>query len=155
MQDWFHRHEINTDAATASSIEIQSLEDYLGKLPFGDTSWLPELPIGYQLPLNEKPPPKEPLEPLPKKKASQVRNTNMSPRFGDFKTNIENAKFNDVIKKHGAPPTVKRDGKDVPMCASYHLRGMCYSNCSRKADHVPLKKAEEDALYDWCKKALE
>ena len=90
-----------------------------------------------------------------KRKAQPVRNLNMESRFEDFKTGIANNKFNDVIKKVGAPPTVKRGGQDVQMCVSYHLRGTCFDTCSCKADHGPHSKDENDELYAWCKKAFE
>ncbi len=54
-----------------------------------------------------------------------------------------------------APPTVKRNGTDVPMCISYHLRGQCFSNCSQKADHAKHTNEEDVKLMDWCKKAFE
>ena len=97
---------------------------------------------------------------MPKKedggaKRKAVRNTQMDARFEDFKTGISNNKFNDVIKKVGAPPTVKRGGEDIAMCVSYHLRGACFESCSRKADHGPHSKDENDQLCAWCKKAFE
>ena len=63
-------------------------------------------------------------------------------------------KFNNVIKKVGPPPSVKRDNKDVAICASYHLRGLCFTTCGRKSDHGAHSTAEDDTLYEWCKKAF-
>jgi hypothetical protein len=90
-----------------------------------------------------------------KRKAKSVRNTQMESRFEDFKTGISNNKFNDVIKKVGPPPNVKRGGQEVAMCVSHHLRGSCFDTCSRKADHGPHSKDEDDQLCAWCKKAFE
>ena len=43
-------------------------------------------------------------DPNGKKKSAQVCNLNVSSRFEEFKTNITSNKFNDIIKKVGAPP---------------------------------------------------
>ena len=90
-----------------------------------------------------------------KKKAEQVRNSSVDPRFEEFKTLISKTKFNDVIKKVGEPPKVTRGGKELSMCASYHLRGTCFSNCNRRADHGPHTEEEHAALHGWCKLAFE
>jgi hypothetical protein len=55
------------------------------------------------------------------KKAQQVMNKAISSQFKEFEVHITNSKFNDLIKKVGAPPTVKRDDKETQMCMSYHL----------------------------------
>ena len=89
-----------------------------------------------------------------KKKSTQVCNTTPSTRFEDFKTGVTKAKFNEVIKKVGSPPKVKRDGKEIDTCISWHLWGLCNSNCPRKADHGTHAKEEDDALYAWCQKAF-
>ena len=78
----------------------------------------------------------------------------MSSCFDKFKTGITNNKFNDIIKKVGPPPTVKRKGKDVATCVSYHLRGTCFEGCNQKANHGPHSKDEDDALHAWCQKAF-
>jgi hypothetical protein len=85
---------------------------------------------------------------------TQVCDGKMNPKFEDFWAAINANKFNDVIKKVGPPPSVQRNGKTVPMCASYHLRGSCFDNCGRKEDHVQHRTAEDDKLYNWCKKAF-
>ena len=40
-------------------------------------------------------------------------------------------------------PTARRDGRDVDICLAYHLRGMCFDNCSRSATHGNLSAAEK------------
>jgi hypothetical protein len=130
--------------------------DALTKTMTGDMSWLPSLPVQYTTsPKAQKlvPTPNTNDE-LEKKKMTQVRNGKMNPKFVDFRSGINATKFNDVIKKVGPPPSVQRNGKTVPMCASYHLRGSCFDNCGRKEDHVQHTTAEDDKLYDWCKKAF-
>ena len=83
--------------------------------------------------------------PNSKKKSAQVRNLNMSSYFNEFKTGISSNKFNDVIKKVGQPPMVKREGKDVATCVLHHLHGTCFKGCNCKADHGPHSKDEDDA----------
>ena len=75
-------------------------------------------------------------------------------RFEDFKTGITKAKFNEVIKKVGSPPKVKRDRNNVDVCISWHLWGLPNSNCPHKADHGTHTKEEDDALYTWCQKVF-
>ena len=120
--------------------------------------WLPMLPQRYcsiTLPKILDPKTKTKIDnPNGKKKLAQVCNLNMSSCFEEFKTGITNNKFNNVIKKVGAPPAVKCDGKDVPMYVSYHLQGTCFEGCNRKADHSPHSKDKDDALYARCKKAF-
>jgi hypothetical protein len=52
----------------------------------------------------------------------------------------------------GNPPSIKVNGRDVEICASYHVRGSCYKNCSRRPVHRPLTSNEEVILLAWCKK---
>ena len=94
----------------------------------GDMAWLPHLPQHYYSVMTpkanskaDKDKPSKLEESGGKQKAQPVRNLNMESCFEDFKTGIANNKFNDVIKKVGLPPTVKRGSQDVQMCVSYHL----------------------------------
>jgi len=59
------------------------------------------------------------------------------------------------------PPTVRiKDliGNDEPpknetggrMCLSFHLRGLCFTNCRRTADHTrPLTQIDKTVLFNW------
>ena len=38
----------------------------------------------------------------------------------------------------------------MEMCLGWHVKGMCNSNCSKKADHVPYTTAEYGPLQQWC-----
>jgi len=155
IRAWFEE-KWTAPRAAAASVPEPDFQAPLTKMGLGDMSWLPELPSRYmaidapQLSKEQVSPPAE-----GKKKAEQVRNPTMNPRFEDFRTMISKTKFNDAIKKVGDPPQVKRYGKMQPMCASYHLRGACYTNCARKADHGPHSSEEDDQLYAWCQKAFE
>lgn len=158
MRAWLSAMWEAPTAAAATAVPSINLMSATRKMQLGDMTWLPELPARY---LKEPEggsggaPSSTKVSPGLTGKATQVRNTKANARFDDFKGAIGNTKFNDVIRKVGHPPMVKRNGKDVPMCASYHLRGMCFSNCSRKADHSDHTAEEDQALYDWCKLAFE
>ena len=133
----------------------------LNKLNMGDDSWVPDIPVAY-LKKAAAPSPASNEEKVPTPKTSnserkqlQVQNKECNPIFDQFKDKMANVKFNDVIKKVGSPPNVERGGKEVPMCASYHLRGVCWSNCGRRADHNTHSVEEDTKLLEWCKKAFE
>jgi len=39
---------------------------------------------------------------------------------------------------------------NTPMCLSYHIKGGCYNNCRRKANHEKaLSAAEKHKLSNW------
>ena len=57
--------------------------------------------------------------------------------------------ISDLITAGGgypAVPTVQRGGRPVTMCLSYHLRGGCFTNCSRAADHSRHSAADSARL---------
>ena len=156
VRAWFSAMESASTTAAIAAVITPNFTQALHKTNVGDMTWLPDLPPSYRLkPADAGKPPASKSNDDDKKKSQQVRNPAMNTRFDDFKTGIVQNKFNDIIKKVGAPPTVERGGKTIPMCASYHLRGNCFSTCGRKADHGPHSTDEDDALYEWCKRAFE
>ncbi len=38
----------------------------------------------------------------------------------------------------------------MEMCLGWHVKGMCNSNCSRSADHIPYTATEYAPLVQWC-----
>jgi hypothetical protein len=153
----FYLDSVWKSPTSAHGIQAQNFSDALVKMMTGDMSWLPSLPVQYTT--SPKAPKGKPINDTPddnesKKKMVQIRNSKMNPKFEDFRAGINATKFNDVIKKVGPPPAVQRNGKTVPMCASYHLRGNCFDNCGRKEDHAEHTTAKDDKLYEWCKKAF-
>lgn len=52
-----------------------------------------------------------------------------------------------------APPTVTRSGTTMEPCLSWHIKGTCFSDCGRVADHVNNTPAEKEALWEWAKTA--
>ena len=60
-------------------------------------------------------------------------------------------RIRDILKK------AKEAGNPLPknawggdMCVSYHVKGVCNTNCGRKADHRPHNAADKKKLLDWC-----
>ena len=92
--------------------------------------------------------------PAPRSTRVTVRNLNRDPRYiGDtpLAQRIKAARFDDVIRRHGAPPAPTGGGD---RCLTWHLRPNCFANCRRSADHIKLPQAEQDALFTWCKTAF-
>ena len=161
MRAWFQGLMEASSDAEARAVPVPDFVGALHRTNIGDMAWLPSMPPQY-LKRADLPPLISPEKGSDKgsekegeKKQTQVLNKSKNPRFDDFKLGISNTKFNDAIKKVGPPPTVTRNGKEAQMCASYHLRGVCWSNCARKHDHKPHSEAEDNQLYEWCKKAFE
>ena len=49
---------------------------------------------------------------------------------------------------------IKFEGKDMPMCISWHVRGHCRSNCQRSYDHRPHSRKQNMELLSWCTHAM-
>jgi hypothetical protein len=61
----------------------------------------------------------------------------------------------DVIKaalERGHPIPKTMGGKE--MCISYHVKGVCNTNCSRKADHRTHTTTKTGKLVTWCVEAF-
>jgi hypothetical protein len=160
VRNWFQMAWDAEGAYEAAALPLPKLTEGLGKVHLGDMSWLPKLPAAYTTPPAAKAAAgggggggAVPKEPAPK--ATVVTNPNRSELFDPFQSKIASSKFNDIIERIGGPPKVKRSGAEVAICVSYHLRGSCFSNCKRKADHAAHTDAEDAKLLEWCKKAFE
>lgn len=155
MRAWFQAIWDAPTVADARAVAVPGLEEALEKMVIGDMSWLPELPTKY---VREAPPPPPPVtdddaSPQRTTRAQMVVNANYNVRFDEFREFLNSTRMNDIIRRIGPPPNVSRNGRQVPMCASYHLRHNCFSNCSRRADHHPHTTEEDDALHEWCRRA--
>jgi hypothetical protein len=53
----------------------------------------------------------------------------------------------------GHPIPKSDNGSD--MCISYHVKGICNTNCGRKSDHKPHNDGETTRLVSWCTAAFE
>jgi hypothetical protein len=85
---------------------------------------------------------------------AQVINAHRNSVFDEFKAALGRMKLQEAITKAGTPSTVNRAQKDVPICTSYHLRGLCWNNCSRALDRAPHTTFKDDKLYAWFTAAL-
>jgi hypothetical protein len=57
-----------------------------------------------------------------------------------------NMKIRDLMGS--ASPPLNDD--NLPMCLSFHVKGGCFSNCRRRADHTrPLTAADKDRLRNY------
>ena len=90
----------------------------------------------------------------PPKRGKRVPN----PDKQEFTRKLEAAIKETTIEKAIAAATkngkkVPTDGKGRDRCMSWHVKGACYDNCPRRADHIKLATNEEDKIYKWCTEA--
>jgi hypothetical protein len=142
------------DHTEARRIPLPPLRNLRQSMLVDDMSWLPDMPhnrpkhtlttaVHPQIRSNETKRPK-----------ITVLNPHWNKIFEDLQTNMANTRFNAVITKVGAPPPVTREGANVLMCASYHLRGSCFTTCTPANGHAPHSAEEYQKLYTWCTKAF-
>jgi hypothetical protein len=82
-----------------------------------------------------------------------VRNTRRDARFTGntpFAANVRGRRVLQAIVLAGPPPQHVRGGVTECACVSYHAKGICYDNCDRAIDHVPMSDAEATEFHDWC-----
>ncbi len=135
------------------------------------TAWTPHLPNAYLSLLVPVPPVTDipsrgprpagiPAPPTPastpvKTRGEVVDNTSRSPLLAAFLPAVQLTTIKAMISTAGRPPpTILRDGKQVAMCVTFHLKGKCFKNCDRKADHLPHTDAENAPLVSWVTAAL-
>jgi hypothetical protein len=85
-----------------------------------------------------------------------IQNTQRDARFTSntpFSTNVRNRRVTAAIALAGNPPQHVRGGESSNMCVSYHAKGLCFENCERAADHVPMTEAETAEFHEWCSTA--
>ena len=160
LVNWFRTMRQATTLAPAPDFRSA-----LVSLLVGNTSWVPTIPHRY---LEQAAPSKSlslgsphvsgactaagpTLPPLaaPVKSSAEVHLAKNA-AFDKYKANILGKTIKAAITTAGEPPTIKRDGQDRPMCAAYHLKGLCYSTCKRQYDHQPHSPAEDEPLLAWC-----
>ena len=61
-----------------------------------------------------------------------------------------NLRVRDVLQRAGSANRVPTNANGVEMCTSYHLKGMCNTNCSCWGDHRNHTPAKDQALLGWC-----
>ena len=157
IRAWFLEAWNAPDHETARAVPVPPFHRPLRLMVVDDMTWLPMLPQQrikhtLSLPVRQNDGKRQKSSPAA---ASQVANPKRNKKFEDFSTNINATKFNDAIAKVGPPPSIHRNGQQVQMCASYHLRGNCRTTCARAADHATHSPEEDQQLYEWCTKAFE
>jgi hypothetical protein len=154
---WFSEVWNSTDHDMARAIPPPPFLKALRMISVDNMNWLPQLPYQrtkhqVQQPPRQADPKRQRTTQLP---FAQVSNPKRNPLFEQFRTNINATKFNEAINKVGPPPVTTKNGKEVQMCASYHLRGSCKNLCPRAADHSVHSPEEDHKLFEWCTKAFE
>ena len=80
-----------------------------------------------------------------------VENTNIDPCFqeADLRSRIRRGRIKTLKAKFEAqqPPICCPVGPHGQRCLSWHLKGYCYSKCSRKEDHVQLTDDDKDGMF--------
>lgn len=134
------------------------------------TGWIPSIPPRYWKPVVKPAPPRSgsavpSLSEGPTSgnasnkesgpKQTPDKNPSISPSLAPFDDSIRKTPLGIALKKGGPPPEVNRNGSLTPMCLAYHLKGKCWSGCSRREDHGPHSTAEDKKLVEWCQVAFE
>jgi hypothetical protein len=83
----------------------------------------------------------------------KVDNHHRNTKFDQYTDAINSSTLTDTVGKFGQPPQLTRNGNTTHMCASNHLKGKCWSNCMRAADHCQHTAAEDALLLSWCARA--
>jgi hypothetical protein len=61
-----------------------------------------------------------------------------------------NLRVRDVLQRAGPSHRVPSNNDGVEMCLSYHMKGVCNSNCSRSRDHKEHQASEDQSIVRWC-----
>jgi hypothetical protein len=78
----------------------------------------------------------------------QRKPTPINPSFQRFVD--MNLRVRDVMVRAGKDNRVPTNSNGVEICLSYHLKGMCNTNCARSGDHKEHSAAEDQAILRWC-----
>jgi hypothetical protein len=63
-----------------------------------------------------------------------------------------NLRVRDVLQRAGPTNRVPTNNDGTEMCLSYHMKGVCNSNCSRHQDHKEHQASEDNAMVNWCER---
>jgi hypothetical protein len=63
-----------------------------------------------------------------------------------------NLRVRDVLQRAGPTNRVPNNSNGTEMCLSYHMKGVCNSNCSRHQDHRAHQPAEDQSIVSWCER---
>jgi len=156
---WFKRQwSIEPDAAASPPDLERGFQIFIRG---NNLSWLPNTTLVDSFaPLHRKPKAQESEDEekkTDKPSRNRARNRHRDSRFfgqGALATLLRPLKVGELIKKGGKPPP-GLGGDKKERCLSWHIKGECYDDCERKADHVKLEGEEKKQLHQWCVSALE
>jgi hypothetical protein len=96
-------------------------------------------------------PPIAPLKPVPEGTVARCK-----PYLEAYQTfRASGKRVREVMKTaHRDGHTFPQNNNGVDMCVSYHVKGVCNSNCGRSADHNPHGDDETARLVAWCELAF-
>lgn len=166
---WFRQQEVRDFNPPVPPPNFLYIFDQLNE---DCTAWIPSLPPAYlaappsagptpsRAPAKVTPPappnpggmpviPAGTTLPAAKARGTQVANTTRSPLLARFLTVNPLRKVADMIALAGTPPSITRGGVTAPMCVTFHLRGRCFSTCTRAYDHAPHTEVENAPLVPW------
>jgi hypothetical protein len=63
-----------------------------------------------------------------------------------------NLRVRDALQRAGPTNRVPTNNDGTEMCLSYHMKGVCNSNCSRHQDHKEHQASEDNAMVNWCER---
>jgi hypothetical protein len=78
-----------------------------------------------------------------------VRKTSeINPSFKRFVD--KNLRVRDVLQRAGPTNRIPTNAEGIEMCLSYHLKGVCNTNCARNGDHKDHSTDEDAKIVRWC-----
>ena len=171
-------HQLMTN--DGNPVPLPPFADLQNMISLQQFNLLPDLPDAYRLLPSPAPAPAAPTDTKPAAKpteqtkrdsttpdSSNAGRTTTSNRGGALVTNptISSALKDKLeastkricdFQSHAPNSTnTSNEGKPIPICLSYHMRGHCFSNCNRVATHRPLSDAEASALATMAQQHLE
>ena len=141
---------------------IKRYEPWAADFPPGYLQMVSPPPVLSPLPSPTVPPPpargppaaaSSSAQPTPRPDAapsnSRVNNTVWKALFEPFKTlAVRTRDLRLRLNTQGTALPKRTDGQT--RCLAYHVKGLCNTNCTHKADHVPANQADDTVLLQWC-----
>jgi hypothetical protein len=91
------------------------------------------------------------VEPLPTIRARGTIVRKISEINRAFKRFVDkNLRVRDVLQRAGPTNRIPTNAEGIEMCLSYHLKGVCNTNCSRNGDHKDHSTEEDAKIVRWC-----
>ena len=156
---WFDQQASqNTNVAAPDFVELltkirlqEAWEPYIPQRYLAGTQPDPAPPPGAYLPpaQPQPPPPAGPPAPGPRTRGTLERKSSpMNQIFQPFAD--MSLRIRDVLQRAGTTNRVPPNATGTEMCLSYHIKGMCNTNCARRGDHRDHAPDEDQTLQQWC-----